>query len=380
MATLEPEERRRFRDPAGTTVYITDLDPEVLRVLTLRKVVDYLRRRRATALARGDYTIEVIEGRTTEIVTPERPDGLRIDLPPLTTLWGRLELNLYVAPRSDRGRRVAVVGRGGISIIDDLCELEEFDGPPWNSDQVSGQIAFDGLAQTAGRRAIVRDRDAFPIFLDAVRRVEPHVQRALERVTRQVDQEVATRLSETVRRIFGRVLKELADLENPMRAPVGDVAGGGAIFEAPSRDAGLSALNEAAPAPAASATRARDFGEAPRLDVLDHPPSEDVEHPLPSARPDHRRTTSLPTLAPDPSPGSGRSRFDEELGVVLFNEGHPDYLRVKDDEGLLLDYLATLVAKEYVVYNNPRASSDEVAEEMVRLLVRLRRHLQVRRR
>ncbi len=38
------------------------------------------------------------------------------------------------------------------------------------------------------------------------------------------------------------------------------------------------------------------------------------------------------------------------------------------------------VAKEYVVYNNPRASSDEVAEEMVRLLVRLRRHLQVRRR
>jgi hypothetical protein len=45
----------------------------------------------------------------------------------------------------------------------------------------------------------------------------------------------------------------------------------------------------------------------------------------------------------------------------------------------VFDYLATLVAKEYVVYNNPRASTDEVAEEMVRMLVRVRRHLPRRR-
>ena len=41
----------------------------------------------------------------------------------------------------------------------------------------------------------------------------------------------------------------------------------------------------------------------------------------------------------------------------------------------MLDYLATSVAKEYVVYNNPLAASDELAEEMVRILVRVRRHL-----
>lgn len=65
--------------------------------------------------------------------------------------------------------------------------------------------------------------------------------------------------------------------------------------------------------------------------------------------------------------------------MVLYNDRHPDYLLVKDDEPGLLDYLATLVAKEYVVYNNPRASSDEVTEEMVRMLVRVRRHLPRRR-
>ncbi len=45
----------------------------------------------------------------------------------------------------------------------------------------------------------------------------------------------------------------------------------------------------------------------------------------------------------------------------------------------LLDYLATLVAKEYVVYNNPRAATADVAEEMVRVVVRVRRHLPRRR-
>ena len=64
---------------------------------------------------------------------------------------------------------------------------------------------------------------------------------------------------------------------------------------------------------------------------------------------------------------------------MLYNETHPDYLTVKSDEALLLDYLATLAAKEYVVYNKTRAAGNDVAEEMVRLLVRLRKHLPARR-
>jgi hypothetical protein len=64
---------------------------------------------------------------------------------------------------------------------------------------------------------------------------------------------------------------------------------------------------------------------------------------------------------------------------VLDNDRHADYLLVKDEEPLLLDYLSTLVAKEYVVFNNPRASSEDLAEEMVRMLVRVRRHLPRRR-
>jgi hypothetical protein len=78
---------------------------------------------------------------------------------------------------------------------------------------------------------------------------------------------------------------------------------------------------------------------------------------------------------PDPEPGEARSRFDAEQGVVYFNAMHGDYLMVKESESALLDYLATLVAKEYVVYNNPRADPETLGEEMVRMLVRVRRHL-----
>ena len=364
-ARLEPNERRRTRQLPGTSVYLYDLDPDVLRVLTQRKVVDYLRRRRSAALARGEYSIEVGEGRRAELVTPHVPDGVRMPVPARNTLWGSIEFALFIAPRADKPRRVAVVGRAGTTIIDDLAELEELDHRPWTSDQISGFVSFDALQQSAGRRAILRDRQAFPVFLDALAAIEPAVARTLDRVSREVDEQVADRVSDTIRRIFGRVLRELDGIDNPMRAPVGGELGEGGLLE-------QSAFPPADPA----RERAGVGNGLPP--VIGEPPmlgDSVLEQPEPSARPDGSRTRALPSLAPDPQPGEMRSRFDEHARIVLYNESHPDYLLVKDDEPALLDYLASLVAKEYVVYNLPRASADEVAEELVRMLVRVRRHL-----
>jgi hypothetical protein len=298
---------------------------------------------------------------------------VRLDIPARSTLWGRMEFRLFVAARPDRRRRVAVVGAGGTTIIDNLCEIEEFDHAPWSSDQVSGLIAFEALRQAAGRRAVLRDRDAFPVFVDAVASVEPAVARTVERVAREVDVDVAGRLNEAVRRIFGRVLKELDDLDNPMRTAVGTQAGRGALLSevAEGEDRLPSDQADAAEPPVPGL-------DVPPLDQL-LPPAiaeeEAASEPPQEAHPAPRRSRSLPTLLPDPSPDGVRSRFDPEEGVVYYNDRHPDYLLLKGNEQALLDYLATLVAKEYVVYNNPRAASDELAEEMVRMLVRVRRHL-----
>ena len=361
-------ERRRVRDAPGTTVYISDLDPDVLRVLTQRKVVDYLRLRRGPALAQGAYSIEVIEGKSAELVTPERPDGIKLEIPARSTLWGRIEFALYVAPPDGQRRRVSVVGRAGTTVLDDISEIEEFDGAPWTSDQVSGQVVFEGLQQSAGRRAVLRDRDAFPVFVEFVRAVEPAVAATVTKVTREIDEATADRLADTVRKIFGKVLKELADLDNPMRTALGSESGEGALF-ASGVDGSLQPASEASGEGAPDVT--------PELTAT--PPDPVVGGHGEPAKPDRRRHSDLPSIAPDPEPGDARSRFDEVTGTVLYNERHGDYLLVKDDEPVLLDYLATLVAKEYVVFNNPRSGPEEFAEEMVRMLVRVRRHLPRRR-
>jgi len=361
-AELVSNERRRALSQPGTTVYIHGLDPDVLRVLTQNKVVNYLRRRRAVALARGDYVIEVTEGRHPVMVTPEQPDGVRLELPAHHSPLGKIEFFLYVSPRPDKKRRVSVVGAGGTTIIDDLSELDEFAGAPWDSDQISGQIAFDALRQTAGRRALLRDRDAFPLLVKAAGLVEPVVVRTLEEVAREVGEETADRLADAVRKIFGRVLKELNDIDNPMRTAVGSESGDGAILE----------NGESAKEP----SQAREPAEEPPPfeEVTPQPPPPVESEAQSSARPG-RTTRPLPDIAPDPNPDGVRSRFDEAQSIVYYNDRHPDYLLVKEDESSLLDYLATLVAKEYVLYNNPRAPADELGEEMVRMLVRVRRHM-----
>lgn len=367
-ALIERVPKPRARSTAGTTAYISDLDPEVLRILTRRRVVDYLRKRRGAALSRGDYSIEVQEGRTPEIVTPEEPDGIRLEIPARHTLWGRIEFALYVAASPDRQRGVAVVGRGGTTIVDNLNEIEEFEGKPWTSDRVSGMILFDALQQTAGRRAVLRDRDAFPVFVEAVRSVELAVTRTLERVAREVDEQTQERLAEAVRRIFGKVLRELSDLENPMRAMVGTVLGEGGLLvddmdqDRTQREAVQDATIEDLP---------------PVPDPLPHAENaEDVRGEPPGhASAEGGRTRSLPTALPDPNPDGVRSRYDADARVVYYNDQHADYLLVKEDEASLLEYLSTLVAKELVVYNNPRAEPGELGEDIVRMLVRVRRHM-----
>ncbi len=262
-----------------------------------------------------------------------------------------------MAPRPDRRRRVAVVGAGGTTIVDDLSELDEFDRPPWSGDQIGGMVVFESLKQSAGWRSILRDREAFPVFLDAVLAVESVVTRTLERIAKQVDADVADRVAGAVRNIFRRVLREIADLDNPMRTPVGTEPGDGGLLGGSGDGEGPVVAGEPAlPAPSPE--------DAPSVEELTRPREGTQPPVIPGsgpARPEGSRASRLPNLAPDPNPDGTRSRFAPEEGIVYYNEAHPDYLLVKGDEGSLLEYLATLVAKEYVVYNNPRSAPKDFA-------------------
>lgn len=378
-------ERRRHRSEPGTTIYLGQLDQEVLRMLTQRKIVDYLRARRGVAIESGAYEIEVVEGKRAELVTPEEPDGVPVPLRTQSTLWGPIEFTLHVTPADGASRSIAVVGRAGTTIIDDLTEMEELDHAPWNSNQVSGRIAFAALHQSAGRRAILRDDEAWPVFKDALEAVRPTVQTLVDRVRREVDQDTADRLTDEIRKVFASVLRELDDIDNPMRTPTGGLldpngpgTGRGGSEERDS-DGATTENADGEPTEATSDRSTTDPSiSEPTIDEL-APNAAETGPEVRTTGDPKRRSRRLPSLEPDTAPTSARSRFDPDERIVLYNENHPDYLMVKGNESDLIDYLATLVAKEYVVYNNPMSGPEELAEEMVRMVIRVRRHLGKRR-
>jgi len=130
---------------------------------------------------------------------------------------------------------VAVAGAAGTTIIDSITELDDFEHEPWTAGSVTGPVVFPGLQQTAGRRAILRDDDAYPVFVATVNAVEPALTRMIDRVNADVDRATVDRLSDTLRRVFGAVLRELDDIDNPMRTYLGSVPGEGGLLAELSR-------------------------------------------------------------------------------------------------------------------------------------------------
>lgn len=209
------------------------------------------------------------------------------------------------------------------------------------------------------------------------------MQTLVDRVRSEIDRDTTDRLTDEIRKVFASVLRELDDLDNPMRTPIGGLIDpdghgmghAGEEVDVPSRDGQSGSESEAGERDAAD-----DAGpdSEPTLDEL-APDASETGPEVRSTGDRNRKSRRLPSLEPDPTPSNARSRFEPEERIVLYNETHPDYLMVKGSERDFVDYLATLVAKEYVVYNNPRSAPEELAEEMVRMVVRVRRHLAKRR-
>src|SRR5207244_10175707 len=122
-----------------------------------------------------------------------------------------------------------------------------------------------------------------------------------------------------------------------------DQPGTGGLLE------GLSRTAETDIAPATDTERT-GIDHNPSVDDLVGPPRDPVTASVGAgaAAPDRRRSAALPDVEPDPAPGEGRSRFDAEASVVLYNERHADCLLGRDAEAALLDYIATPVAQEHL--------------------------------
>ena len=236
---------------------------------------------------------------------PSGPTACASPSPPHSTLWGRIEFALL----RRAGRRAAAARGGGRpGGDDDHRRPRRARGVRptrrGRRTRCPGQIVVRGAAADARAGGpILRDRDAFPVFVDAVAAIEPAVgrDRRAGRAARSTTQ-TADRLSDAVR----RDLRPGAQASWPTSTTrcarsLGERAGRG---RAARRRATAAVTRHDADG---ATRRALDADARPRPDAAPDPDdSADARRRRrgPPRRAD-RPQRSLPTIAPDPEPGRG---------------------------------------------------------------------------
>jgi hypothetical protein len=193
--------------------------------------------------------------------------------------------------------------------------------------------------------------------VQALQDLEASLTAELRRLAQEHRERMDRELFLRLREIFIQVLRELNDLENPLRTPVADPGG----------EAGPGSTGQQ-PVPGGDRPRGGSGGEMPA--------APEVEPEAPGiARQRQRPSPAWRVLPFSEEKRHLRSDFDAETRVVRVNELHPDYRAAREDGTAQLHYLMMLTAKELALWQNPHTDALAAAEDMIRILVRARRYL-----
>jgi hypothetical protein len=357
--TVLPENKRP-RAMSGTDVHLMSVHKEIARVLTHAKLYEHLGNRYRSALLRNEFAIQLYENKQGGLVLPDQYRGEPFSIQHIRTQYGFIEIALYIWHSATQRRRVTLVGEGGLTIYDDICELDEFDYQPWNSDQVEGEIRFSKLKPSTTRQGVVRDSRKFPAFVEAVQSIEPQLIEEIKRISKEHEEKISREVLTHLRSIFGKILKELRDVESPVRVPfraTRGVLGPGQVVDELDR------------VPAGGKRRRGKRRGKATMPVVDERKKDKVKRlyrPLPMVynKEFEEATRHL------------RSYLDRDQKVIYINDSHEDYKRTRSEgQPSWLNYLVLVTTKEYVVWNNPRADQVTIGEDMIRYLVRARRYM-----
>lgn len=372
-AVIRPVDRENLLEIPGTEVHLLGVSEQTFRVLTLPKLVEYFRERWRQALASDQFTLTITQGTRHERVRPGKFEG-ELFLRRVRTDLGYVEFELYLSPRTQKSRRVAVVGVAGVQILRDLAADPEFARHPWDSDQVQGEIRFAALRQTTGRRGLQHDRRVFPVFAAAVAAVEPDLTRQIDLLNREQDSIVDSRLTRAIRQAFNKALAEIQAVSTAgLKVSIADPAGledQGTLFDEET---------------AAAVDRGGMGGEvgedeAQRTDVRSESALETARNkPVVEGERGRSRQSSAAGLSYMPFPFDDtrlRSRYNSALRRIEVNSIHPDYRRAREhDRRTFLDYLIIVISKELTLLNYQGIDPSELMDRYAELLARVQLHL-----
>lgn len=238
----EDEERAEiFRDaismdeePTFTEVVITGVHDSASRLLSARRMTEYLAAElRGTLLASG-VDVKIIDGLARGSaakhfnVVPRRYTGEPLNLPASVEVPGYspLRVDLYFA----RGAEAPVVelSCAGTLVADDLGALPSlgFSEPPWIGRGLSGLIDFSDFNVPPGTRRGVAPDAAADAFAAALRGLTPLVVAELDRMDRERGVAANRQVMTDLRRAFRGLRARLPQYELPPVEGEGEPAAG----------------------------------------------------------------------------------------------------------------------------------------------------------
>lgn len=206
-----------------TEVVISELHESAQRLLTGRRLNDYLGSELRGMLLATGAALEIHDGLTrglgerTFTVVPRRFVGERLALPEIAAVDGYppARLELYLARGSDRA--AIEVSCAGTLVADDAAELraEGLDRSPWTGRGLTGLIEFPAFQIPPGtRRGIVPDA-ASEAFARAMAAYAPLVDAELTRFERERQATTSRQLLAELRRALRGLRSRLPQYELP---------------------------------------------------------------------------------------------------------------------------------------------------------------------
>ena len=342
-ATLEPVNRER----KGTMVRIHGKNlTRKFKVLTLQKIKEYIGREFLLDILRGGVRIRIrkvekgeIKEETIDCASIQSASYYLID-ENIPTDFGNIEVKIQYKSFLEK---VSIYRHGGL-IKEDICLLKDVElSDCWRQREVGGFITADFLDVTTDKRDFIRNEKYYE-FIAKIKLIEKKLEERLRELEEKRDEEQRRKFVEELNKKFMRKLSEMRwNFPNTIvRTLKGDkigkeVAGIGhkGVGKKRTKPTGKKTISEG------EGDKQGTSGKGISILFERFPPEEMFL----------------------------RSKYNEQLGVILINESHDDYIkRFKEgDDAQKIDYLYKLVAKELTLWNWEEVDKREILEKLLDL-------------
>jgi hypothetical protein len=330
------------RISAGTDVYVYGIDKNS-RIISKGRLGNYYKDKFRQYLSTEEFKLYISDGKRRIKVMPDFYKGERFPIFERKTDYGSVKFSLYVLPPKWGNPAKVSVYRKGISVTDNISQMDEFKSDIWRVNRVQGEINADFCDITSGRSGFIRDQK-FNSFVDAVKDIETDLKGCVRDEDRKFGSKIDKEIYKQLNRVFNEVLDDLKDFEKfkvQVISETGDEGRG-------------KRTNVKTPIPSGKDARTKGNGKS----VV-----TSGDEPI---------RTKLGTgfnwdAVPFDDYPEMRSRLDLNYRAILINTIHPDYKEVIHSPDDKMLYLLRLTAKEIALFNYREAKPEILLEKVVGL-------------